>query len=366
MSAIAPSLPLRHRLGGDPSPASKSRRALSAGVIRVAVAKAIAPLLRSFGADPDEVIRQADIDPRLFDDENNVISYAAFGRLLTRCVARTRCPQFGLLVGQRGTLSTIGPVGGLLQHSPTMGDALGALVEHLHLHDRGAVPTLTVSREVAMLGYAIYQPDIESPDQISDMAMAIAVNILRALCGGDWGPDEVLLPRHAPADPGPYRRFFQAPVRFDQETAALVFPVRWLDHRIAGADPVFHQVFVAFVQDLEAVAEKDWKENLRRLLRTELLTNQCSAATVADRLAVHHRTLSRHLHADGTGYRRLVDEARFQIARQLLVHTGMPLAQIAAALGYSEASAFTRAFRRWSGQTPTAWRTGMGRPGPTM
>ncbi len=330
----------------------------SAGVIRVGVAKEIVPLLRSFVADPDDVIRQAGLDPRLFDDENNVMPYAAFGRLLTRCVAQTRCPHFGLLVGQRGTLSTIGPVGGLMQHSPTVGESLGTLVAHLHLHDRGAAQTLTASGDVAMLGYAVYQPGVESPDQISDAAMAIAVNIMRALCGGDWELDEVLLPRHAPADPEPYRRFFRAPVRFDQETAALVFPVHWLGHRVSGADPVFRQVFAACVQDLEASAEKDWKEDLRRLLRTEILTNQCSAATVADRLALHRRTLSRHLHADGTGYRRLVDEGRFEIARQLLAHTGVPLGQIAAALGYSEASAFTRAFRRWSGQTPTAWRTG--------
>jgi AraC-like DNA-binding protein len=57
------------------------------------------------------------------------------------------------------------------------------------------------------------------------------------------------------------------------------------------------------------------------------------------------------------GYRAITNEIRFEIARQLLQDTQVPLAQIAAALGYSEASAFTRAFRRWSGQTPTAWRS---------
>jgi AraC-like DNA-binding protein len=326
------------------------------GVIRIGVAKQIVPLLRSFGADPDDLIRQAGLDPQLFDDENNVIPYAALGRLLTRCVAHTRCPHFGLLVGQKGTLSTIGPIGGLMQHSPTLGEALSALVRHLHLHDQGAAPTLTISGDVVMLGYAIYQPDIESTDQISDGAIAVALNIMRALCGADWVPDEVLLPRRAPDDLQPYRYFFRAPVRFDQETATLVFPERWLGHCIAGADPIFRQVFEACIRDLEATARHGWKENLRRLLRTEIMARRCSAETVASHLAVHRRTLSRHLHADGTGYQRLVDEARFEIARQLLAHTRVPLSQIAVALGYSEASAFTRAFRRWSGQAPRDWR----------
>ena len=71
---------------------------------------------------------------------------------------------------------------------------------------------------------------------------------------------------------------------------------------------------------------------------------------------MHRRTLSRRLKDGGSGYRGITNEIRFEIARQLLGDTEVPLGQIAAALDYSEASAFTRAFRRWSGETPTAWR----------
>jgi AraC-like DNA-binding protein len=72
--------------------------------------------------------------------------------------------------------------------------------------------------------------------------------------------------------------------------------------------------------------------------------------------ALMRRTLSWHLRAKGAGFRSLVDETRFEIARQLLSQTRIPLSEVAVALGYSEASAFTRAFRRWSGQSPTTWR----------
>jgi AraC-like DNA-binding protein len=71
---------------------------------------------------------------------------------------------------------------------------------------------------------------------------------------------------------------------------------------------------------------------------------------------MHRRTLSRHLKGSGMGFRALANEIRFEIARQLLEDSDVSLGQIGAALGYSEASAFTRAFRRWSGQTPTSWR----------
>lgn len=97
-------------------------------------------------------------------------------------------------------------------------------------------------------------------------------------------------------------------------------------------------------------------EDLRRLLRTELLRDTCSAASAARVFSMHRRTLNRRLNAEGFGFRQLANEIRFEIACELLENTAMALNQIAAALRYSEMSAFTRAFRRWSGLTPSAWR----------
>jgi AraC-like DNA-binding protein len=96
--------------------------------------------------------------------------------------------------------------------------------------------------------------------------------------------------------------------------------------------------------------------DLRRLLRTELLRDTCSAAAVARLFSMHRRTLNRHLRMEGLAFRQAVNEVRFEIACELLANTDMTLSQVAAVLRYSELSAFTRAFRRWSGQTPSAWR----------
>jgi AraC-like DNA-binding protein len=100
----------------------------------------------------------------------------------------------------------------------------------------------------------------------------------------------------------------------------------------------------------------DFCDTLRRLLRTELLRGQCSVEEVAGLCRVHRRTLSRRLKAEGTAFRQIANEVQFEIASRLLSNRRITFGQIATTLGYSEASAFTRAFRRWSGQTPTAWR----------
>ena len=109
---------------------------------------------------------------------------------------------------------------------------------------------------------------------------------------------------------------------------------------------------------------ENFSDTLRRLLRIEMLRGECSAGDVAALCSVHRRTLSRRLRAEGTAFRRLSDEVRFEIACRLLCNRRKTFAQIATTLGFSEASAFTRAFRRWSGQTPTAWRDEHRRPRP--
>jgi len=92
------------------------------------------------------------------------------------------------------------------------------------------------------------------------------------------------------------------------------------------------------------------------VLRTKLLTEACSAATIARLFSMHRRTLHRHLRLEGLAFRQVADDIRFEIARELVGNTEMALGQIAAVLRYSELSAFTRAFRRWSGETPSTWR----------
>ena len=250
-----------------------------------------------------------------------LIPYRALGRLCALSVARTQCRHFGLLVGRRATILSLGLVGRLMLHSETFGDALRGLVAHLSVQDRVIVPSLDVAGDTAVFSHAVYQPEMESADQITDGAIACAVNAIRALLGADWAPAEVLLPRGQPADTEPYRRHFRAPVRFDQEMAALVFPSRCLERRIAGADPLLRAMLEERIKQLKGAQGSEFPDDIRRLLRVRLTNDRCSADDIADLLAIHRRTLSRRLKGGGTGYRDISNEIRFEIARQLLEDT---------------------------------------------
>src|SRR4051794_14027559 len=238
----------------------------------------------------------------------------------------------------------------------TLGQALRLLEIHLRIQNRGAVVHLERGAVVVVLSYSVYEPAGEGALHISEGALATAIRAIRELCGAELVPSEVLIPRRPPTNPEPYRRLFRAPIRFNQERAALVFPARWLSYPIPSADAVSLRAVTAQVLDLEKHGDMDLRDELRRRLRIELMGTKRSASEMARGLSIHRRTLNRHLRAEGTGYKTLADEVRFAIARQLLADTDMPLAEIAAVLDFSEPAAFTRAFHRWAGRAPSTWR----------
>ena len=327
------------------------------GTVRIGSVAAIPAILRDLGIEPAEVLAEAKLDLRLFDDPDNVITYTSRSHLINVCVARTDCNHFGLLLGQQGGLSSFGLVGYLVKHSPDVGSALRSLVHYLHLYVQGAVVILEEVEDQAFLGYSIYQPGVEAIEQIEDGAVAIAFNILRSLCGRDWQPIEIRFAHRKPKDTAPFRRFFEAPLHFDTEQNGVLFPARWLKQPVHGTDPELRRLLQKQVDALEAGYKDDFPDQVRRVLHTALLTGHAKADQVASLFSMHSRTLNRRLKTYNTSFMELVDHARYEIAQQMLETSELDIIEIAAALNYADASSFTRAFRRWSGITPSDWRT---------
>lgn len=333
-----------------------ARHDTAEATLRIGATLALPNVLESLGANPAELLREAGFDLDLFASPENRISLAARGRLLAHCVARTGCPHLGLLVGQQGDLHSLGLVGLLVKYSADVGTALHSLVRYSHLHVGGAATTLAVDGESVALGFAVYQPRVEATDQVTDAALALLFNGMRTLCGPEWKPVEVRLAHRRPDDVGPYRRCFRAPLRFDAEQNALLFSARWLTYPLPAADSDLRRLLQAQIDALEVRHGDDFAEQIRSVLRSALVTGNAQADRVAALFSMHSRTLHRRLTTAGSGFRQLMDETRFEIARQILENSAMEVSQIASLLDYADASAFTRAFRRWSGTTPARWR----------
>ena len=329
---------------------------IDTGHVRVSVLVHLPEVLADLGVNPDAVIREAGFDPALFTDPENSILFRDVGRLVTHCATRTCCPHLGLLIGEKSQAAALGIVGLLVQTSPSVGAALRNLIRYLHLHDRGAVPTLDEAGGSAILGYGIYEQDVPGCEHFYSAAMAHANNILQGLCGSAWRASEVWLPFRRPANVEPFKQVFRAPMRFDAELCALVFPVGLLARPVAGGDADVHRSLEVLVRALERRDGGDTAAKVRRALRALLMAGQVSERALAATFAMHQRTLNRRLQSEGTTFRSLLGETRFEVARQLLRDSDASIDAIASSLGYSSAGTFDRAFRRWSGAAPRAWR----------
>jgi len=332
--------------------------AVTDGTLRVGPLTGIPQLLRELGRDPDMIFREVGVDLGLLDDPERSIGFADLGRLLAHCAVRTECPHFGLLAGQRRGLEAMGLVGMLVEHSPDVGTALNNMVLHLHLHDRGAVPFVTVDGRRALFGYAIYQPVGDGARHIYDAAVAIGFNALRSLCGRGWRPTEVHFSHTRPVDPEPYKQFFGAPLRFDSEHTAIAFSSDCMSCPLPGADAKLRRLLEERVLHLEHLGAGDLVAQMRRVVRNLLLGGRGSLDQVAQVFSIHRRTLNRRMREHGLTVQGLVEEVRYDIACQLLRETDLKAVEIAAVLDYADAASFTRAFRRWSGTTPSTWRAG--------
>ena len=310
-------------------------------------------LLREMGVNPTVILPRAGIQTSALDHVENRIPSGSMGRLFHQCTLATGCPHFGLLAYQRVRLSHLGLAGELLRYSATLRAGLQNFVAFQHLSNQGMATFLLESNGVASLGSAVFQCGTEFVGQVYDAFLAVACNVMRELWGSRWAPEEVQFARTKPADVGAYRRFFRAPCRFDRERTAIFFPTALLDKPMPEADP---ERLTRLEHHAQTLGKDELASRLRRALRILLLGGRATAQEVASLLFLHRRTLNRHLNQRGMNFQRVLAEIRYETACQLLDQTQLPLTDIAASLGYSESSAFTRAFRRWSGMAPSRRR----------
>lgn len=325
-------------------------------MVRIGPVMGIPPALQSLGFDPQTILADGGFDLGLFDNPDNLISFTARGRLMAHCAAKTKCPYFGLLVGQHSGSRSLGLVGLLVMHSPDVRTALGNLVRYFHLHTRGATLNLQVDGGIATLSYHITQLKAQANAEVGAGAVAVMFNTLRELCGPNWQPREAWFIHPQPLHTEPYRRFFQTHLQFNAEQNALFFLASWLNLPVKDAHPDLYKMARQQIDLLEARQDSSFAQQVREVLPEAILRGDSSADHVAALFSMRPRTLNRRLKAYGTGYQELRDEVSYTMAGQLLNETDLEIGQIANNLNYADARSFIRAFRRWSGTTPARWR----------
>jgi AraC-like DNA-binding protein len=192
---------------------------------------------------------------------------------------------------------------------------------------------------------------------LAECLLAEIVHFGRLLTGVEIRPIEVRFRHRAPRDTSAIEAFFKAPVRFGAPRNELFLEQSVLATPLLKADADLAAFFALRADDLlERHRADGLARRLRTLLEGELGRALPTVETAAARLAMSPRTLRRRLHDEGTTFQDVLDETRCELAKRHLGDERIALGEVAFLLGFSEPSAFHRAFKRWTGQTPLSYR----------
>jgi AraC-like DNA-binding protein len=263
----------------------------------------------------------------------------------------------GLLIGERETIASIGLVGYAMMTSPTMGEATrlgmsqqkftGSMLEFDFKQNKQTAIVTASNR--------FHQPDIQQ--FLVEEAFASFLQIARGLVGNSFAPQRIDLSYAAPSYAAEYSRVFQCPVLFGQKTNAFVSDIEWIAKPLLTYDPLSHRQALEFVE-LSFSRERenvDLFESVERVVRQNLKSLP-TFSEIAQKLCLSERTLRRRLADKGVSYQSLLDMVRKNRTLEMLENPKLSIEQIALEVGFSDSHNFRRAFKRWTGSTPSEMR----------
>ncbi len=331
------------------------------GSVNIALIQFIPELINELGFDEKAIFKTLELDIREFKNPYNTLSFDDLGRLLEYCAVHCRCPNFGLLVGQRIELESMDMLGVLVRNAPTVGAAMQVGEKHMQLNDRGAVASLiAMDTSRVALTFTLLNGATVASNHIIDAATVLHFKLLKVLCGPRWEPELIRFAHKRPEDHEPFQSCFGSTIEFDAEISSIVFDGGWLKKPVAGANA---DLFAFAIKTVEENADSylfSFSDRIRRTLHPVILSGPVSAEHIALLFGMNERTFRRRLKEEGVSLRELENEVRCELSCQLLRDTSLPVLKIANILGFSDGQVFARAFRSWMKMSPSAWRQSRG------
>ncbi|GAA5006276.1 AraC family transcriptional regulator [Pseudoluteimonas lycopersici] len=299
------------------------------------------------------------------DDASLRVSYRQASGILHRALRDLPVADAGLRLGRRQSIGNFGLLGLAMMTARSFGDAVAIGLQYAPLS--GSLIDLELDASDPRELGVIARPRADEPAILPFLCEELYASVLmlcRGLVGPAFRPLRLELTYPAPAYAHEYEALFGCEVRFDMPRNRELVDPAWMEHRLPTWNPVSARQALALCRAQMPGGERPGElvASVRSLLRVRLQDNP-RLADIADELHVTERTLRRQLLAAGTGFKQLHDQVRHERARDLLRERDLPIAQVGASVGFRDAREFRRAFKRWTGTTPSQARDA--RPGAT-
>ncbi|WP_321962792.1 AraC family transcriptional regulator [Paraburkholderia sp. J7] len=326
------------------------------GYLPSVVLTGAAALLEALGVRPELVVTRADLPELALRSTDVPIRGAQVLRFLSLAAEITQCRDFGLRLSEYQGLAVLGPILVMMQGMRTVGEAMETLAEFYVLHTSMSSVRAVRDEQGMVLTYDIENAAGSGEVQAIELGLANGVRYLRTICGTDWKPEVVQFRHAAPADCSMHLRTFGPSLRFNQDRNAIVLDHDTVMRPVTQFRRNAHRVLEAHLRRERAQIEALWVVRTQAVIRALLPFTDSSLNAIARALAISPRTLQRRLSEAGTSFDEIRDEVREDLAVKYVQQSSLPLAEISEMLGYSQQSAFSRAFKRLRGMTPRQLR----------
>lgn len=326
--------------------------------VRSSALAGFSELCRKNAINPVEILTAEAISATALRSPGLLLPYASFARVLLQAAARSNDPLFGFRLSQSQGTEILGPLGLLAAQCNTCAESLIMLKKYLHVHVQGLQMTLRNDGKVSqlILNWAPSIACLQGIVQVSELSLGLAVQILRKL-GLDNRSLKRVSVKHAPNIAiSSYRELLDYPIEFEQQEYSIEFSTRFLRQEPKAASQDVRDYLEAFLVRACEGNQLPLKQQVKQLIRELVPTSEATVANIAGLLGISTRMLQYELKRMGLAFRQLRDSVRLELAYEALAQPGIVITDLALMLGYSEVSAFSRAFKRWTGSSPLQWQ----------
>jgi AraC-like DNA-binding protein len=330
------------------------------GVVRTVAFRSFKPFLQSVGVDDTErLIRESGVEPDQLQDPAALFSLRACADMFEKAARETGREELGLDFGMQLPWEDLGILGYVMFNAPTLEAGLDAVSRfYSSMRIFGDFYRETENDDA----HFSFSPQGIEPGgfrQIAYILFTLLVRFCREATGQpDLAPRRVCFTHAAPSDADALETFFRAPIRFSSPEDSFTLPAEYLELELGVAKPALlsglrrhsRQLLESLPLPIDGVDE------IRRGTTEALGDGVFQIDEIARRLDTSARTLQRRLQQAGTSYQQVLGETRLALAQLYLKDPSISLPEIAFLLGYSHQSVMSRAYRRWSGQTPLGFR----------
>lgn len=327
--------------------------------VLASAATGMVEFINHMGGDVDRIFGDARIAPDMAGSPTLKLRLSAFCRLFEEAARQTKHGNFGLWFGNQFQPRDLGFWGYAAVTSPTLGSALENFVELFAYHQECSRMSLVAGEDGLMrLEYQIGAPAIVERRQDAELSLGMFLNVIRECCGPRWAPEEVHFEHPRPIEAKEHEFAFNAPIYFSQATNALLFRPDILARPMPAHDSRLMDMMRMCLIELSSrmTADIGILDRVRTAVRAQLTQGSLSLDDIANEVHLPSAVLHREFSSNNVSFKSLVEDVRRDLALSYMKQRQLPLSEVALLLGYSELSAFSRAFRRWTGRSPRAVR----------